>query len=844
MQPTFVDFEVYPPHDHGVVLDAAPGTGFSGEHHLIRPGGQVVLGGFSVTAQAGADLVVTVRGHAEATARDVPVRLRVNGEDLAVLPAVPGLGDPVESRFTIPSALLTPGARDELSLSVAPGADGAFCLFHVLVDAADRPGESEKVRRQIADEGSLSVYRTRSGAPGAEDVEGVLWLRVRGIGRAGLATLAWRLRDGDRATVAFDGRQTAFTGRRVTGPDGEPVSFVGRAGGIRGLTRLTPRPSRTVVFDAQLQDEDGWRDAGPLTVHLDFDDGDCPLADLDWTDGNGARTAISLTPDGRAFFGHYQRSGGEALAYRGRVRGAARPFPFEPAPEENFSPPQEVEFEVFDTCPAAGSSLDSAGAAVPADAALATALRHQLIAHGFSGRPALARKIRELTPHEAPLAVAQLARCLADPAADPSARSGMYLEQPPDDYERLCTALALAVLDVSYTDTAAQAYRAASPFPAALFGADYGSLGSSAAEEARVRLRHIAASTRQEQVAVEAVRSLVRLGFTGDVVAAVRGCAERGVHLPRVVRPLAEVHPEVLPALVDSELAALAASPDRFLAFRPRSGEGVNSLGDIVVEVSSCGSDYRPAVATTLWQLVRSTDHGAGVRWRAACELAVVDPAEKDRALAYLRAEGVEDPHAPRPPQPPRTAAELESARTVVAALWQRIEEQLAARFPAFPVTLGGPATVEEVAACEQALGLQLPTDFAASCLVHRSIAFAGLVTGMPQQLDLADLPASRDAQEIGAWTSDRPEQPGAAIREDHGPRAGWVPLEPDDGGDIAALDLDPAPGGRYGQVIGLDRGSPAGVEAGSWLELLERFAANLEADRYVLHRDGYLELR
>ncbi|WP_123562497.1 hypothetical protein [Kitasatospora cineracea] len=82
-----------------------------------------------------------------------------------------------------------------------------------------------------------------------------------------------------------------------------------------------------------------------------------------------------------------------------------------------------------------------------------------------------------------------------------------------------------------------------------------------------------------------------------------------------------------------------------------------------------------------------------------------------------------------------------------VAAAWQCIERELAVRFPRFEARLGGPAAPGEVAACERALGFPLPADFAASCLVHRSVAFGGWIEGMESHDDLAELPANRDTQ-------------------------------------------------------------------------------------------------
>jgi len=856
VQPTFVDFEVTPPHDHGVRA-VLTGTEFGGDHHLVRPGGRVDLVGFAATTRPGTDLTVTVRGCAEPIAREVPVLLRVNGEQLVVLRAVPALDEPVESRVTIPAALLTHGADDELTLCVEPGAEGAFRLWHVLVDPATGVGQSERARREVAGTGSLWPYLTRTGVPGAEDEEGTLWLQLGGMGRAAPATLGWRMRDGERASVAFDAEQRSFVGLRITGRNEMPASYRGEVVGMRRMPRQFPRPHRTVVFDTQLRRDGAWLDAAPLSVHLDMDDGQMPLAELEWTDRIGARTGIALTPDGRGFFGHHQRTGRTPVEYRGRIRGSDLPFPFEPSPATP-TPPPAPEVERFDTCPAkalSGGSLEAEAVIAAARQSLAgadpvaeaerrrttgTALRHLLLAHGFSARPEVARAIVELLPEQAPLAVGQLARFLDDPARDPSAQHGRFLEQAPGNYELLCTALALAALDGSYLDTAAQLFRDASPYAAAVCGADFGMLGAAQRQLAGERLRNLAASTRDGHVATPVARALSRLGQFELVLAAMRDFTDRGLFLSQVARPLSEADPALRPALVDSALRALAANPDNVLHLAARGG---GPMGDVPAEVLACGEAYRDRVAGTLWGLVRSVDLTADVRWRAAYRLGLIAPAEHEAAVGVLEVGGVYDPEAPRPQRAASTAAELAAAYEAASALWQRIERELAGRFPSFPAALGAPATREEIGACEQALDCPLPVEFVASCLVHRSIAFGDLVMGMPNQRDVAELAEYRDYMGH-EWTSDRPDAADALFRGDYGWRDGWVPLESDEPDNGEALDLDPAPAGRYGQIISMDNGSPQGVSAAGWFELLERFATNLEQDQYLLHQDGYLDLR
>ncbi|WP_042398295.1 SMI1/KNR4 family protein [Streptacidiphilus carbonis] len=857
----FVDFEIGPPYEHDVRVTAADAE-FADGCHLVGPGGRVELVfGFSVTAEPDDDLTVTLRGSAEPAARNVPVRIAVNGQPLDSVQTARGEGEPAQWRIAIPRELLTRRPDDVLSLHVDPDADGGLRLLQVLVDPSARIGQADQIRRKVAADGTLWAYLTHTGAPGAEksdSAQGVLWLALGGLGRAALASLGWRLRDGERANLVFEVDQRRFTGYRVSAKDGAPAWCRGEVAGVRRLPRALPRQHLTVVFDAQLLGEQGWSDIAPLSVLVDVDESRSPLAEIEWgTDQHRARTTIAVTPDGQAFFGHHQRPGQRPVGFRGRLRGSGRPFPFQPA---TTAPPLPAEpaVERFDNCPAkelTGGSLAAPDVIAAARRALAdatttgrpeqtrrvgAALRHHLLAHGFTHRPEVARAIAALVPDQAPVAVGRLARFLDDAQHDPSAQGGMYLERKPGDYEHLCTAVALAALDPAYAATAAQAYREADPYPAALFGADFGLLGPDQCEQAQLHLQHLAAGPHSKEVAATAVRSLIRLGELETALHALRGLTERGVFLSQIVRPLAQADPALQPALVDSELRALAADPGNLLHLAVRGQ--AQPVRDVPAEVIACGDQYRDRLARALWELVRSAALSPDIRWRAAYRLTLVSPAEHEQAVRALTTEGVYDPEAP-PPQPaPRTDRELAAALEEVAAVWQRIERELEQRFPDFPAVFDAPASAEEVAACEQALGLQLPVEFVASCLVHRSISFGDLVDGMPNQMDLGDLADYRQYMG-GEWSSDTPDPADAQVRGDYGWRDGWIPLDPGLGPDSAALDLDPAPSGHYGQVIAMDNGTPQGVHAAGWLELLQRFASHLEQDHYTLHKEGYLDL-
>lgn len=854
MQTTFADFEVSPPFDHGLRI-AMVGVDHVGECHRVRSGGRVVLTGFSTTAGPGVDLLLTVhgsaeRGSAEPGGSEVALRVAVNGTEVALLSTAHCAGTPAESRVSIPASLLAHDPTDELTFDVEPGADGVFLLWHLLLDPASHPGRSEQARRKIADSGPLHAFRTHRGDAGGDaSASGTLWTQLGGLGRAALETLSWHMCDGDRASITFDVTQRTFTGWRVNGRDAVETPYEGEVVGIRRMPRQMPRENRTTVFDAQLYRAGQWTDVTALTIHLDVDDADVPLSAIEWNDQAGAHTEITLSPDGRTFFGCHRPSGQVELLYRGRLSRSDAEFPF--APMELPTPPKYFN-ESFTTCPVrelTGGSLDAAAvidtvrsriqlSPQTADS-MATVLRHLLLAHGpATSRPEIARAIVELTPGRASRAVGQLARSLTGGAPDPGTRETVTA---PDSYEQVATGIALAVLDDAYTDAAAIMFRDARPFVVAVFAADYAALGLAQRAQALAQLAGLVATTSDHTTAEYALKALLRLDEFEHTLAALRALTDRGLSFALVARPLAAADPRVQPALVDSALRALVANPGFMLNLAPRNVG--RDITDVASDVLACGAQYREGVARVLRGLVEDAGLSAAIRWSAAYRLALVDGAEHEQATGILTAQGVYDPEAPPTAPPARTDDQLADALAAVQPVWERIERELAQRFPGFGVRLGGPASLAEVVACEEQLGLQLPVEFVASLLVHREVRFDDLVVGMPNQLDVADLAGYREWLG-GEWTSDRAEAPGSPFHTDHGWRDGWVPLEPEQPEHGRALDLDPTPAGHYGQVLGMDHGMPEGVDAPGWLALLERFAADLEQGRYILHTDGYLELK
>ena len=80
--------------------------------------------------------------------------------------------------------------------------------------------------------------------------------------------------------------------------------------------------------------------------------------------------------------------------------------------------------------------------------------------------------------------------------------------------------------------------------------------------------------------------------------------------------------------------------------------------------------------------------------------------------------------------------------------------------------------------------------------------------------------------------------EPPAGVKSDWW-NPGWLPLTYDGSGNHWCLDLDPAPGGTYGQIIRMwhdDAERP--LAAGSFREWMTRYVAGLEAGDYAFSEE------
>lgn len=446
------------------------------------------------------------------------------------------------------------------------------------------------------------------------------------------------------------------------------------------------------------------------------------------------------------------------------------------------------------------------------------ALEHVLLTHAREIRFGVAQVLAEVAPASAASAAEQIRGFLNGRRGDPLRGSAAGR---PGEAEMLAYQVLLAVLGAPPGDL--DALVAAAADPAFLdVAAAYGMLGP-----------------RQGRTAAERLAAIGRAG---------------GHHAARVYRPMLllgpQYHPllhEVLTGIVDTGTALhdMVGSPDvRTAGFQePAAHLALRSLPlgpygavrrrhhreeDVVSQVLACGEHFLPLTVAALTAVAANTALPADQRWYAAHRAADLDADSFGRIAAMLRGLGVADPtEGPLPPELDQEQRAAIAARVTQA--WDGIRVQLRTRHPGFSIHFGLGATTGEIAALEADLGFALPADFAASLAVHREVRFDGLLHGLCPHFDISRLADAR----AGGLDWEDGDQQDPRIRGDYAWRPGWVPLDCRDS-DFDVLDLDPAPAGRYGQVVRISHDSWPDVRAESWLAMLEHVADLLATGRLV----------
>jgi len=178
-------------------------------------------------------------------------------------------------------------------------------------------------------------------------------------------------------------------------------------------------------------------------------------------------------------------------------------------------------------------------------------------------------------------------------------------------------------------------------------------------------------------------------------------------------------------------------------------------------------------------------------------------------------------------------------------ATWKIIEDWLAAKAPQLTKALNPGASQEALDKLEAMIGTKLPADFTAFYKVHN-----GQDRDQDWLLDGEELLSiERIMEEWEVWNDLLPtfkdddgkpytSKPEAGIKNDwFNPL--WIPVTYNGGGDHICIDLDPAPGGKVGQMIRLwHDDADRHIEAASFTEWISDFTTGLQKGEYVYSKD------
>ena len=150
-------------------------------------------------------------------------------------------------------------------------------------------------------------------------------------------------------------------------------------------------------------------------------------------------------------------------------------------------------------------------------------------------------------------------------------------------------------------------------------------------------------------------------------------------------------------------------------------------------------------------------------------------------------------------------AAETVAAPPSIPVLWQEFESWLAVHWPEGLADLNPGATDDQLRALEAKLGVALPAPFAACLKIHNGQQ--GGAGGLFDNSEFLSTDAIADQWEIWRDLYESGDFDGIASDPAPGVRNDWwnpkwIPITRNGGGDHYCLDLQPAAGGKAGQVI------------------------------------------
>lgn len=177
---------------------------------------------------------------------------------------------------------------------------------------------------------------------------------------------------------------------------------------------------------------------------------------------------------------------------------------------------------------------------------------------------------------------------------------------------------------------------------------------------------------------------------------------------------------------------------------------------------------------------------------------------------------------------------------------WERIERWLSKHAPSIRANLSSGATAEELSWAEEQLGCGLPETFRLSYSIHNGAHGCALL-GYWDFYSLSEIVSAwqimRDCFDRGFFNEAESDPEGPIRRDWWHPR--WIPLTGEPSGNHLCMDLDPAVGGRTGQVIAwFHDDSTRELIAPTYEAWWATFADGLEAELFFVDDEGVLVRR
>ncbi len=282
-------------------------------------------------------------------------------------------------------------------------------------------------------------------------------------------------------------------------------------------------------------------------------------------------------------------------------------------------------------------------------------------------------------------------------------------------------------------------------------------------------------------------------------------------------------------------LSAAASSSTAMVELLLKAGADINKksvFGETALIAAAYANrgDMIPLLIRKGADIEACYDQQAGSEFGGKNALEMARHAKARKAIAALEAVGKKGGGKKITKQP---------EQLTVKQSWKRIEAWLKANDPERAKSLAKPATAKQISDAEKKMKVKLPSDVKQTYQIHNGQKYSSSLVMDDDHGSYYLLPLNEMVKEWKVWTElmDGGEFEGEqsagekGIRSDAWYNRKWIPILSNGGGDSLCVDLDPARGGKAGQIISMNHEEDSrALIASSLAELLSNLVADLEA--------------